>query len=179
MFPHYPRPKLLDAIPLDAHAVIEASAGTGKTFAIENIVVELLLRDKATLDQMLVLTFTERSRRAPPGIPQSSRKFASILVRLGLAATKCHSTSGKLMNQPGAYWTKLFCPLMRLRSARSMVFLATYLPSMPLTAASFLTASSSTVARSSRMHIRPPWHVVRPAARRAGAIAFIFVRTES
>ena len=73
MFPHYPRPKLLDAIPLGAHAVIEASAGTGKTFAIENIVVELLLRDKATLDQMLVLTFTERSRRAPPAHPRQAR----------------------------------------------------------------------------------------------------------
>ena len=61
MIPHYPRPKILNAIPLDAHAVIEASAGTGKTFAIENMVVELLLRDKATLGQILVLTFTERA----------------------------------------------------------------------------------------------------------------------
>ena len=61
MLAHYPRPKILNSIPLDAHALIEASAGTGKTFAIENVVVELLLRDKATLDEILILTFTERA----------------------------------------------------------------------------------------------------------------------
>ena len=41
---HYPRPPILDTIPRDRHAVIEASAGTGKTYTIEHLVVELILR---------------------------------------------------------------------------------------------------------------------------------------
>ncbi|MDO8431518.1 MAG: UvrD-helicase domain-containing protein [Candidatus Binatus sp.] len=57
----YRRPRILDQISLDQHAVIEASAGTGKTFTIENIVVEILFEEKATLDQILVVTFTERA----------------------------------------------------------------------------------------------------------------------
>lgn len=60
---HYPRPRILDRIPLDRHAVIEASAGTGKTYTIEHMVVELLLRKQksARLNEILILTFTERA----------------------------------------------------------------------------------------------------------------------
>jgi len=61
MSAHYPRPPILDAITRDRHAVIEASAGTGKTYTIEHLVVELLLRDGISLDQILVLTYTERA----------------------------------------------------------------------------------------------------------------------
>ncbi len=61
MRPHYPRPAILDKIDLDRHAVIEASAGTGKTFTIEHLVIEILLREPVKLDQILVLTFTERA----------------------------------------------------------------------------------------------------------------------
>ncbi|SIN71281.1 DNA helicase/exodeoxyribonuclease V, beta subunit [Singulisphaera sp. GP187] len=58
---HYPRPAILDRIPHDRHAVIEASAGTGKTYTIEHLVIELLLREQVSIDQLLVLTFTERA----------------------------------------------------------------------------------------------------------------------
>ncbi len=58
---HYPRPPILDKIDLDRHAVIEASAGTGKTFTIEHLVIEILLHEPVKLDQILVLTFTERA----------------------------------------------------------------------------------------------------------------------
>src|SRR5260370_9917932 len=57
----YRRPAILDKIPLDQHAVIEASAGTGKTYTIENLVVELLLKTDATIDRILVVTFTEKA----------------------------------------------------------------------------------------------------------------------
>jgi exodeoxyribonuclease V beta subunit len=43
------------------HAVVEASAGTGKTFILEHLVVELLLRRDAELEQILVVTFTEKA----------------------------------------------------------------------------------------------------------------------
>lgn len=57
----FQRPPILDDIPLDGHAVIEASAGTGKTYTIENLVVEILLKTDATIDKILVVTFTEKA----------------------------------------------------------------------------------------------------------------------
>src|SRR5262245_50097290 len=48
-------------IPRDRSAVIEASAGTGKTFLIEHLVVDRLLRGDARLGEILVVTFTDRA----------------------------------------------------------------------------------------------------------------------
>ena len=55
------RPALLRSIPLDRHAVIEASAGTGKTFTLEHLIAQLVLTADVTLDQVLVVTFTEKA----------------------------------------------------------------------------------------------------------------------
>ncbi len=57
----YPFPAELLAIPRDRSAVIEASAGTGKTFLIEHLVVDRLLRGGVRLDEILVVTFTDRA----------------------------------------------------------------------------------------------------------------------
>ena len=57
----YFRPAILDEILDGGHKVIDASAGTGKTFTIERIVVELLLTGAAEIDQILVVTFTEKA----------------------------------------------------------------------------------------------------------------------
>ena len=54
------RPEALRGAKLDRNAVIEASAGTGKTFTLEHLVVELVLGG-ATMDQILVVTFTEKA----------------------------------------------------------------------------------------------------------------------
>ncbi len=43
------------------HAVVEASAGTGKTYILEHLVVDLLLRQDVPLEQILVVTFTEKA----------------------------------------------------------------------------------------------------------------------
>ena len=43
------------------HAVVEASAGTGKTYVLEHLVIDLLLRRQAELEQILVVTFTEKA----------------------------------------------------------------------------------------------------------------------
>lgn len=50
------------------HALLEASAGTGKTFAIENVVVRLLIesRDETppmSIDKILIVTFTRAATR--------------------------------------------------------------------------------------------------------------------
>ena len=55
-------------LPLHQHYLLEASAGTGKTFSIQNIVVRLLIEsNEATapllLPQILVVTFTRASTR--------------------------------------------------------------------------------------------------------------------
>lgn len=58
----YPRPSILDQVPDQGYAVIEASAGTGKTFTLEHLIVELLLRHpELKLENILVVTFTERA----------------------------------------------------------------------------------------------------------------------
>lgn len=46
-------------INLDLHGLIEASAGTGKTYTIERLVLRLLVEKKAQLESILVVTFTD------------------------------------------------------------------------------------------------------------------------
>ena len=59
----YSRPAHLKPISLERHAVIEASAGTGKTRAIQDLVVDLLVntRSPVRLEQILVVTFTDKA----------------------------------------------------------------------------------------------------------------------
>jgi exodeoxyribonuclease V beta subunit len=57
----YPFPAELADLPRDRPAVIEASAGTGKTFLIEHLVVDRLVRGEARIDEILVVTFSERA----------------------------------------------------------------------------------------------------------------------
>lgn len=57
----HPKPEILREIPKDRHAVIEASAGTGKTFTLEHLVVDLILTTDVLISQILVVTFTERA----------------------------------------------------------------------------------------------------------------------
>jgi exodeoxyribonuclease V beta subunit len=59
--PRVARPSVLRRVPLDRHAVIEASAGTGKTFTLEHLVVELVLAGDVPIDRVLVVTFTEKA----------------------------------------------------------------------------------------------------------------------
>lgn len=52
----------ISEIDLDTHGVIEASAGTGKTYTIEQLVISLLKNNKvASLDEILVVTFTDKA----------------------------------------------------------------------------------------------------------------------
>jgi exodeoxyribonuclease V beta subunit len=53
------RPAAVEA--LGRRGVVEASAGTGKTYVLEHLVVDLLLRRGLELEQILVVTFTEKA----------------------------------------------------------------------------------------------------------------------
>ncbi len=57
----YRRPALLKEIPHDRHAVIEASAGTGKTYAMEFLVLDLVLKTDCSIEEILVVTFTDKA----------------------------------------------------------------------------------------------------------------------
>lgn len=49
----------LETFPLDGLTLIEASAGTGKTYALANLYLRYLLERQFTVEQILVVTFTE------------------------------------------------------------------------------------------------------------------------
>jgi exodeoxyribonuclease V beta subunit len=57
----YRRPAILKEIAHDRHSVIEASAGTGKTHTIEYLVLDLLLSTDCPIEEVLVVTFTEKA----------------------------------------------------------------------------------------------------------------------
>ncbi len=57
----YAKPEILSLLPRGIHAVIEASAGTGKTYTLEHLVVELVLSADVPLESILVVTYTERA----------------------------------------------------------------------------------------------------------------------
>jgi len=56
----YAKPAILDAVGT-SHCLIEASAGTGKTFTLEHLIVQLILDGEVALDQLLVVTFTKKA----------------------------------------------------------------------------------------------------------------------
>lgn len=56
-----PRPAILAAFPRRGHVVVEAAAGTGKTFTLEHLVVDLLLEHQLPIERLLVVTFTEKA----------------------------------------------------------------------------------------------------------------------
>lgn len=57
----FPRPRELDDIDVDRPLVIEASAGTGKTYLLEHLVLHLIIEGRATIDEILIVTFTEKA----------------------------------------------------------------------------------------------------------------------
>ncbi|MCA9608698.1 MAG: UvrD-helicase domain-containing protein, partial [Myxococcales bacterium] len=58
-----PRPPILDRIDPTRHVVLEASAGTGKTYTLEHLVAELVIAHRIPLEQILVVTFTDKATR--------------------------------------------------------------------------------------------------------------------
>src|SRR3712207_140611 len=51
----------MNGIALDRHAVVEASAGTGKTYTIEQLVLRLVRDAGVPLERILLVTFTEKA----------------------------------------------------------------------------------------------------------------------
>ncbi|GAB4210052.1 MAG: exodeoxyribonuclease V subunit beta [Sandaracinaceae bacterium] len=56
------RPRLVASLDLRRHAIIEASAGTGKTYTLEHLVLELVASG-VPIEEILVVTFTDKATR--------------------------------------------------------------------------------------------------------------------
>ncbi|MCC6646264.1 MAG: UvrD-helicase domain-containing protein [Polyangiaceae bacterium] len=56
-------PRAISEVPRGASAVIEASAGTGKTYTLTHLVADRILTGASTIDRLLVVTFTEKATR--------------------------------------------------------------------------------------------------------------------
>ena len=54
------KPALVDQL-RSAHEVIEASAGTGKTYTLQRLVADLVLRGVSPIERILVVTFTDKA----------------------------------------------------------------------------------------------------------------------
>ena len=76
-------------IPLHGRLLIQASAGTGKTYALTTLVARLLVETEHTIDQLLVVTFTN----AATGELQDR-------LRRTLAATLAHLRAGDANGAP-------------------------------------------------------------------------------
>ncbi len=91
-------------VPLGDDLLIEASAGTGKTYALTTLVARLVVEEDRRIDELLIVTFTisaagelrtrvrrtlSASRRAVEGIAadEQARKLAERWRRLGLRET--------------------------------------------------------------------------------------------
>jgi exodeoxyribonuclease V beta subunit len=78
-----PRPESDDAFnrPLDTDLLIEASAGTGKTYALTTLVARLIVEERLDVDRLLIVTFTISAagelRTRVRRLLQSARRAAS------------------------------------------------------------------------------------------------------
>lgn len=85
------------------HYLLEASAGTGKTFSIENIVTRLLIEDHPsepmTLPQILVVTFTRAATRDLKIRIRSNIEKALIHLQCGTANSACPDYLCAVMEQ--------------------------------------------------------------------------------
>jgi exodeoxyribonuclease V beta subunit len=59
--PSYAFPEELLRLARDASGVVEASAGTGKTYLLEHLVIDRIVRGEARIEEILVVTFTEKA----------------------------------------------------------------------------------------------------------------------
>ena len=103
----YKRPAIL-AMPefKQGHAVIEASAGTGKTYTLEHLVLDLIINNGAKIEEILVVTFTDAATR------ELRERVRDLIRRV------CDETGDLPAGaDPGSYWEINEATRSRLREA--------------------------------------------------------------
>jgi len=83
MTPRYAKPAIVASVPKDRHVVIEASAGTGKTFALEHLLVDYVLAGDLRIEDILVVTFTEKATAELKA--RVRRKLEELIAHAGTA----------------------------------------------------------------------------------------------
>ena len=105
---YYRRPEILARNEFKkGHAVIEASAGTGKTFTLEHLVLDLIINREARIEEILVVTFTEAATR-------ELRERVRALIRKICDEGEATIPDGE---NPSHYWTIDEATRGRLREA--------------------------------------------------------------
>lgn len=103
----YKRPAILARPEFkQGHTVIEASAGTGKTYTLEHLVLDLIINNGAKIEEILVVTFTDAATR------ELRERVRDLIRRV------CDET-GKLPAgaDPDSYWEINEATRIRLREA--------------------------------------------------------------
>ena len=97
-----PCPPILDELRARHHAVIEASAGTGKTFTLEHLFIDLLLGDGVRppmgASEILLVTFTEKAARE---IKSRCRALLTRIVELARTPMNTGNTPDAFDACPG------------------------------------------------------------------------------
>ncbi len=104
------RPKVVDSVPRQGHVVVEASAGTGKTYFVEHLYVDRIVGG-ATVDQVLVVTFTEKAAR---------EMRSRIRARLLSVLAEAEGSGGEAETTAGG-WRLDLAALRRLRAAAQAI----------------------------------------------------------
>ncbi len=98
-------------VELTQHAVIEASAGTGKTYTIIQLVLRLLIEEQLPLERILLVTFTDKAtnelrNRIGEGIQQAIIEQTDVKVLSHL------NQALKAVNQAPIHTINAFCQKM-------------------------------------------------------------------
>jgi exodeoxyribonuclease V beta subunit len=105
--PAYVFPEALLRVRRDASSVVEASAGTGKTYLLEHLVADRILRGDARLEEILVVTFTEKATA------ELVRRLRALIDRL-----LAHKDAAPAGTDPELVWTLDAAARRRLVEAR-------------------------------------------------------------
>ncbi len=81
--------------PLDADLLIEASAGTGKTYALTTLAARLIVEERRAIDNLLIVTFTiSAPANCAPGSAEPCRQRAGRSASPALRSIRRPSNCG-------------------------------------------------------------------------------------
>jgi exodeoxyribonuclease V beta subunit len=107
----YPKPDQLRHLPHPRSAVIEASAGTGKTYLLEHLVLDRLIDGDLRIENILVVTFTDK------GAAELGRRLRAAIDRLLAVAAGAAPPDGDV-SDPERCWRLDAAAVQRLQRAR-------------------------------------------------------------
>ncbi len=101
----YEKPEALRALRTDRHGIIAASAGTGKTYTLQHLVVEILLEEgeEVRLDEILLVTYTVA---ATSDLKAKIRQTLQQLISAWEATRSRSMAVAELRNGELRKWTK-------------------------------------------------------------------------